>query len=121
MTTLLNLKKGDLFKFGKNSWDAVHRFHSLEKKGKQYYIFFISLNYLGDIESAKWNSYTWRDSNVEIFIPKYLLSEQKRTNGKPCIPVSNRRIVFPYLLNEINLTEKYCKGNNYWYDEIIPD
>lgn len=88
-----DLKKGDMFKFGKQSWDEAHRFHSIEKKGKQYYIFFISLNYLGDVQVSKWNSYTWSDDDIEVFIPKYLLSEQRRTKGKPCIPVSNNRIV----------------------------
>ncbi len=116
MAKLTDLKKGDIFKFGDKPWDAEHRFHSLHKKeGERYNIWFMGISYAGDIEKARTTSFTWRDNDEEVWIPKYLLSEQRRTKGTPCLPVSNHRIFYPMNLNKINLSEVYCSHDKYWY------
>lgn len=114
---LTDLKKGDIFKFGDKHWDYEYRFHSLqENENGTYTIYLIYPNFSGDIKSAKWTSFTKRDSNVDVFLPVYYLSEQKRTKGIPCIPVSNKRHILPKNLNPINLSNTYCQHNNYWYE-----
>lgn len=111
------LKVGYIFKFGNKPWDEEHRFHSYSKEEDgRYIIFMIGLNYLGNVDTVKWTSFTWRDSDVEVFIPKYYLSEQKKTKGLPCKPVSNARHIYPKNLSSINLSDVYCNHNKYWYD-----
>lgn len=113
---LSELKKGDIFKFGDKFWDTEHRFHSiLERNGKPY-IMLMSLNYSGDIEKSKWTSYTWRDKDEDVWIPKYFLSEYSKTYGMPCVPHSDQRIIYPSNLNQINLSDVYCSGREYHYN-----
>lgn len=116
---LTDLKKGDVFKFGPKDWDSEHRFHSLQiKEDGRYTIFLMGLMYNGIVEKANWNSFTWRDEDEEIFIPVYYLSEQRRTKGMPCVPVSNERHILPSNLNEINLSDIYCSHDKYWYQRV---
>ena len=80
------------------------------------HVYFIGLNFAGDILSAHANSFTLRDSDIQVYIPKFYLCEFKKTKGRPCIPVSNCRHFLPNNLNKINLSDKYCSHNKYWYD-----
>lgn len=118
MSVLTSLVKGDIFKFGDKPWDSLHRFHSLNTIDNRYLIHFIGLSYSGDISKALANSFTWREEDIEVFIPKFYLCEFKKSKGKPCIPVSNHRIFLSDNLNPINLSNIFCSHNNYWYDII---
>lgn len=114
---LLDLKKGDIFKFGDKPWDFCHRLHSVrENPSGGYFIYFIGVNYQGDIENAKFNSFTSRDSNIDIFIPEYYLSEYTKTKGNPCIPHKDQRILMANNLNDINNSGVFCHGKDYHYD-----
>jgi hypothetical protein len=114
---LSELKKGDIFKFGDKDWDAKHKLHSLViKPNGKIVIFFFSINFQGTNEEAKSDSFTWRDTDVEVFIPKFYLSEQRRTKGLPCIPVSNMRHIIGGEVNPINMSDVYCCHDKYWYD-----
>ena len=114
---LTDLKKGDIFQFGNKPWDAIHRlFCVIKSEDGRFLISFMRITFDGDIEKSKSNSFTWRDKDVQVFVPKFLLSEQRRTKGKPCVPVSNQRSIFPSNLNQINLSTVFCSHNKYWYD-----
>lgn len=116
---LTKLTKGDIFKFDNQSWDSLYRFYSLIKhKDGRFLINLMGILYKGEIKKAFANSFTWRDIDVEVFIPTFYLCEFKKTKGIPCIPVSNHRIFFPTNLNQLNLSDKYCNHNKYWYDFV---
>ena len=117
---LSELKKGDIFKFGIDFWDEENRLHSVEKQSNgKYLIIFIGMDFQGNIETAFGNgSFTWRDKDVEVFIPVYYLSEHKKTKGLPCVPVGQQRHIMPKNLNEINKSNIYCNGNKYHYNRF---
>lgn len=116
---LTKLTKGDIFKFGSECWDSLHRFHSLTRyKDGRYCINLMGVSYRGDVKKAFSNCFTWRDTDIEVFIPMFYLCEFKKTKGIPCIPVSNHRIFLPENLNQLNLSDKYCNHNKYWYDFV---
>lgn len=115
---LTDLKKGDIFKFGDKGWDDLYRLHSVELIDNRYLISFIGVRYAGNIQTCNANSFTWRDTNIQVYIPKFYLSEQRRTKGIPCIPVSNMRHLFPDNLNPINKSDIYCSHDKYWYDYV---
>jgi len=113
---LSELSKGDIFQDGKNSWDGLYRFHSCSIEGKQLIVYLMGIGYNGDISKCKANSFTQRDINHEIYIPVFYKCEFKKSRGIPCIPVSNHRIFYPTNLNSINISDKFCNRNDYWYD-----
>lgn len=104
---LSELNKGDIFKFEDKSWERHHRIHSIDKVGKRYLINFISMNYFGESINANANSFTWRDKDIKVFIPKFNLSDWKSSKGKPYISLrpehDKARWIFPYKLNECNI------------------
>lgn len=115
---LTEMPKGTIFKWENKSGEALERIHSVEKVGKRYLINFIGLNYEGNSDNANANSFTWRDEDLEVFVPKFYLCEFKKTKGIPCIPVSNLRHFLPNNLNELNMSDVYCSGNDYWYNIV---
>ena len=116
MAKLSELSKGDIFLFDPR-FGELHRLHSISKhKNGSFDIYFIGFNYAGDVSTAKANSFTLRDCDIQVYIPKFYLCEFKKTKGRPCIPVSNCRHFLPNNLNKINLSDKYCLHNKYWYD-----
>ncbi len=117
MIRLTDLKKGDIFKFGDKNWDEEHRFHSLSQRENGWYdIFFMGNSFEGNIEKAYFHSFTLRKENVQIFIPVYLLCEHRKTKGIPCIPQGSHRILLANNLNEINKSNVYCEGKDYWHN-----
>ena len=115
---LTELTKGDIFKWGDFPGEALYRFHSIDKINNRYLIHLLGVCYNGNIENCKPNSFTWRDEDLDVFIPLFYLCEFKKTKGIPCIPVSNHRIFLPNNLNEINKSNVYCSHNKYWYDYV---
>ena len=113
---LKNLQKGDIFQDGKNTWDGIYRFHSCEIIDGRLFIKLMSLNYRGEVATCKPNSFTWRNIEHEVYIPVLYKCEFKKSKGIPCIPVHNHRIFYPNNLNNINISDKYCNGNEYWYN-----
>ena len=113
---LLKLSKGDIYKEGKNSWDGLYRFHSCSVENNRLLVHLMGIGYNGNISNCKANSFTWRDVNHEVYIPVFYKCEFKKSRGIPCIPVHNHRIFFPTNLNAINISDKFCDGNNYWYE-----
>ena len=113
---LSELKKGDIFKFGDKPWDFEHRFHSMYQENGQYQILLMGIYYLGDIEKAKANSHTNREKDEDVWVPKYFLSEHRKTYGLPCVPNKDQRMIYPSNLNPINLSNVYCSGNKYFHD-----
>ena len=119
---LSQLSKGDIFKFGNKPWDALHRFHSLYLPDNGlWYINMMSPYYNGSMETCYPICFTHRDEDIEVYIPKFYLSEQKRTRGLPCIPHNNARDIIATNLNSINLSDKYCSHDKYWYDIFIDE
>ena len=118
MPKLSELKKGDIFKFGDKGWDFMHRFHSLTiYPDGRYFINLMGIGFQGDIEKAFGNgSFTWRDIDEIVWIPKFYLSEQRRTKGLPCIPFKDQRLICPSNLNECNLSNTFCEGKEYMND-----
>ncbi len=114
---LTDLKMGDIFLFDKR-FGTHERFHSLEITNGRYLVHIISMHYLGDVKDGFPVCFTWRDSDCEVFIPKFYLSEHKKTKGLPCIPVSNERRIFDIKLNAINLSNIYCSHSKYWYNNV---
>ena len=115
--TITELKKGDIFKWGNKSWDEEHRFHSIEQyPDGRYCIMLMGVRFAGNVEKAGWHAFTWRDTDVDIFIPIYYLCEFKKSRGIPCVPVNNHRQFLPTNLNAINMSDVYCNRNDYWYD-----
>lgn len=115
---LSHLKKGDIFKFGDKPWDLSHRFHSLKLyEDGRFLINFMGIGFNGNIETAFGNSsFTWIDSDVEVFIPVFYLSEHNKTKGMPCIPNKDQRLIYPSNLNKINLSDVYCSGKDYFHN-----
>ena len=113
---LTDLHKGDIFQDGKHSWDGVYRFHSCSIKGKRILIHLMGVFYAGDVETAFANSFTWRDIEHEVYIPVFYKCEFKRKRGLPCLPVNNRRVFYPSNLNPINISNKFCDRDDYWYE-----
>lgn len=116
MAKLSELSKGDVFLFDQK-FGEMHRLHSISpQKNGRYLIHLIGLSYAGDISNAAANSFTWRDSDIQVYIPKFYLCEFKKSKWQPCIPVSNCRHLLPNNLNQINMSDKYCSHNKCWYD-----
>lgn len=113
---LKDLSKGDIFQDGKNSWDGLYRFHSCSIQGDRLLVYLIGLSFSGNISLCHSNSFTWRDINHQVYIPVFYRCEFKKSKDIPCIPVNNNRIFYPSNLNSINISNKYCEGNNYWYE-----
>lgn len=118
MAKITTLSKGDLFKFD-FPFGRLHRFHSLsiESDGRLL-IYLMGVNFEGNINNAHSNSFTWRDCDVDVFVPRFYLCESKKTRGVPCLPVGVERLLLPNNLNEVNLSDKYCNGKEYWYDYV---
>lgn len=116
MAKLSELSKGDIFLFDPK-FGELHRLHSISKrKNGSIDIYFIGVSYAGDITTANANSFTLRDSDIQVYIPKFYLCEFKKSKGLPCIPVSNCRHFLPNNINAINMSNQYCNRNDYWYD-----
>lgn len=113
---LKDLKKGDIYQDGKNRWDGWFRFHSCEVVDDRLFICLMGMNYSGDINKCNPNSFTWRDIEREVYIPVLYKCEHRKTKGIPCVPVSAHRCLYPSNLNPINVSDKYCDRNDYWYD-----
>jgi hypothetical protein len=116
---LSDLPKGTIFCWRNFVGEGMCRLHSIKKISKKHWmIFMFGINYQGDIEKVKWTSFTSRDTIPKVFVPKFYLCEFKKSYGIPCIPVSNHRIFLPNNLNELNMSDKYCSHNNYWYKYV---
>lgn len=113
---LKDLQKGDIFQDGKHSWNGIYRFHSYENMNDGLLIYLMGISYAGDVENAHANSFTWREMDHEVYIPVFYKCEFKRKRGTPCIPVNNHRIFYPSNLNPINISDKFCNRNDYWYE-----
>jgi len=115
---LTELPKGTIFKWANKSWEALERIHSVTKEGNRYLIILMGIGFAGNVDKAFGNSFTWRDEDVEVFVPKFYLCEFKKTRGIPCIPVNNHRQFLPNNLNELNMSDVYCSRNDYWYEYV---
>lgn len=113
---ITQLQKGDVFQWGEQPWDGRARFHSVMETDGRLLIMLMGMHYQGDVSNAKHTCFTWRDTDVEVFIPEFYRSEQRRTKGTPCVPVSNHRHLLPGNLNPINISDRYCEHDKYWYD-----
>ena len=68
MAKLSDLSKGDIFLFDAK-FGELHRLHSISKrKNGSFNIYFICVNYAGDIGNAAAISFTWRDSDIQVCI-----------------------------------------------------
>jgi len=114
---IVDLKKGDIYQDGPNTWDGLFRFHNYyQLPNGQLRILLMGLNFQGKVENALANSFTNRPANHEVYIPVFYKCEFKKTKGIPCIPVNNHRNFFPQNLNQINISNKFCDRNDYWYE-----
>lgn len=109
-----DLKKGDIFKYGSQPWNCLNRFHSLEvTESGRINLNLMAIGFNGDVETCFPIYFTYREKDQEVFIPKFFLSENRNSKGRPCIPVNTHRNLLPSNLNEINKSDKYCEGNQY--------
>jgi len=115
---LSELPKGIIFKFENKGWEALQRVHSIEQIDGRFLIRMMGLQYAGNVEAALPYCFTWRDEDLDVFIPKFYLSEQKRTKNMPCIPVNNQRHILPNNLHELNMSGVYCSHDKYWYNLV---
>lgn len=115
---LSELPKGTIFQWRNFPGEGLNRIHSVSKEGNKYLILLMGVHYAGDVNSCKANSFTWREEDIEVFVPKFYLCEFQKTKGIPCIPVSNHRIFYPNNLNTLNMSDVYCSHNKYWYNFV---
>lgn len=110
---LKDLKEGDIFKLGKQSWNSFRRFIKVSYFDDKENIWiekpnentrscvFLSDPFYGNNEGG----FTWWDAEQIVYIPEFPVSRFKKSKGKPCVLHSNGELwhVFPYELNKINI------------------
>ena len=115
-STIKELKPGDIYRDGPNSWDSLRRLHSLhfynDKTQKwqdewsencRTCIWLLSPWGTDDYGGV----FTWRDIDKVIYIPQFDLSNHKKSFGRPCMTHGDNHTFFYFSLNSINLSFKF--------------
>lgn len=120
-STVANLKHGDIFKLGRQVWDGILRLDSIHFYNDKLQKWVERKDFNSDCRICFWllspyyddgfkGVFKWSDTNTleeKVYIPEFKLCEWKRLKGKPCTAHGNHREVFPYQLNEINISKEY--------------
>lgn len=100
---LTELQKGDIFQW-QSGLSEMKRFHSIHIRDEGFDVLLARWGYAGPIEKLLAHGSTLRNTDVDVYLIKFPISDYKKSFGKPYYPgCGNQRVFFAFELNERNI------------------